>query len=151
MRSTLLIVFVAGAGIAAAPIALRTSSVVRAADTVQGPVGNITNLRDMSQLMKDPEYREQKRTEISSQLAESGAEVANEVGLTTSQLRELIDLETGYHMGVLDTFVPEVREYAQTRRQRKQLLQNSGSSKVSWMQNLLRFWVPKRRSCLRSM
>jgi len=105
MRTALLIVFVAGAGIAAAPIALRTS-VARAADTVQGPIGSITNVRDMSQLMKDPEYREQKRAEISSQLSESSAEVANEVGLTTSQLRQLVDLETDYHMGILDTFVP---------------------------------------------
>jgi hypothetical protein len=106
MRTTLLIAFVAGAGIAAAPIALRTSSVARAADTVPGPIGNITNVRDMSQLMKDPEYREQKRAEISSQLAESGAEVANEVGLTTSQLSQMIDLETDYQMGILDTFLP---------------------------------------------
>lgn len=106
MRTTLLIVFVAGAAIAAALIALRTSSVARAADTVQGPIGSITNVRDMSQLMKDPEYREQKRAEISSKLAESGAEVANEVGLTTSQLRQMIDLETDYQMGVLNSFVP---------------------------------------------
>jgi hypothetical protein len=106
MRTTLLIVFVAGAGITAAQIALRTSSVARAADTVQGPIGNITNVRDMSQLMKDPEYREQKRAEINSQLAESGADVANEVGLTTSQLRQMIGLETDFQMGVLDTFVP---------------------------------------------
>ena len=49
---------------------------------------------------------EQKRAEISSQLAESGAEVANEVGLTASQLRQLIGLETDYHIGILDTFVP---------------------------------------------
>jgi hypothetical protein len=103
MRTTLLVAFVAGAGIAAAPIALRTSSVARAADTVQGPIGSFTNVRDMNQLMKDPQYREQKRAEISSQLTESGAEVANEVGLATSQLRQLIDLETDYQIGILNT------------------------------------------------
>jgi len=106
MRTTLLIVFVAGAGIASALTSLRASPVARAADTVQGPVGNITNVRDLSELRKDPEYREQKRAEVISKLAESGADVANEVGLTTSQLRQLIDLEADYQMGVLDSFVP---------------------------------------------
>jgi hypothetical protein len=100
MRTTLLIVFVAAAGIAAATIALRTSSEARAAGSE--PV----RLGDMSQLMKDPEYRELKRSEISSTLAESGADVANELGLTPSQLRQLIDLETNFQMGVLDSFVP---------------------------------------------
>ncbi|HTV78032.1 MAG TPA: hypothetical protein VMF03_07225 [Steroidobacteraceae bacterium] len=60
----------------------------------------------MSQLMKDPEYREQKRTEISCKLAESGPDIASEVGLTTSQLHQLIDLETNYQIGILDTFAP---------------------------------------------
>jgi hypothetical protein len=100
MRTTLLIVFVAGAGIAAAAIAMRTSSEARAAGSEPVMLG------DMSQLMKDPEYRELKRAEISSRLAESGAEVANELGLTTSQLHQLIDLETNFNMGVLDSFVP---------------------------------------------
>ena len=102
MRTTLLIVFVAGAGIAAAAIALRTSSEVRAADSsAPTPI-----FGDMSQLMKDPVYREQKRAEISAKLAETGDEVASEVGLTTSQLRQLIDLETNFQIGVFDTFVP---------------------------------------------
>jgi hypothetical protein len=102
MRTTLLIVFVAGAGIAAAAIALRTSSEVRAADNSAPAV----RLGDMSQLMKDPEYREQKRAEISSKLSESGPDVADEVGLTTSELHHLIELETDYQMGVLDSFSP---------------------------------------------
>jgi hypothetical protein len=91
---------VASAGIATAATALRTSSEARAAGSEPIRFG------DMSQLMKDPAYREQKRAEISSKLAESGAEVADELGLTTSQLRQLIDLETNFQMGVLDSFVP---------------------------------------------
>jgi len=98
MRTTLLIVLVAGAGIAAAALVLRTEVCAAGSEPVR--------LGDMSQLMKDPEYRELKRAEISSKLAESDADVANELGLTTSQLRQLIDLETKFQMGVLDSFVP---------------------------------------------
>jgi hypothetical protein len=101
MRTTLLMAFVAGAGIAAAAVTLRTSSAVRAAGSAPTPI-----FGDMSQLMKDPVYREQKRAEISAKLTETGDEVASEVGLTTSQLRQLIDLETNFQMGVFDTFVP---------------------------------------------
>lgn len=98
MRSSRVIVLAAGAGIAAATLVWRTE--VRAAGSEQVRLG------DMSQLMKDPAYRELKRAEISSKLAESAADVANELGLTTSELRQLIDLETNFQMGVLDSFIP---------------------------------------------
>lgn len=101
MRSSMVVVFVAGAGIAAAALALRTASEARAARS-----GQVRNLGDLSQLMKDPEYRETKRAEIRSKLAESGADVADELGLTTSQLRQLVDLETEFQMGILDSLAP---------------------------------------------
>lgn len=101
MRSSTAVVFVAGAGIAAAALALCTPPEARAAGSEQ-----VRKLGDMSQLMKDPEYREQKRAEIRSRLTESGADVANELGLTSSQLHQLIDLETEFQMGMLDSFAP---------------------------------------------
>jgi len=106
MRTTLLAVLVAGAGISAAAFALRTSSEARAAGSEQVRVGNATNVRDLAQLMKDPEYREVKRAEIRSKLAESGVVLAKDLGLTTAQLRQLVELETEFQMGVLDSLVP---------------------------------------------
>jgi hypothetical protein len=101
MRTAILVVFVASVGIAAPAFSFSAST--QAASASSAPV---LILGDMSQLMKDPAYREAKRAEISSKLAESGADVADEVGLTTSQLRQLIDLETNFQMGVFDSFIP---------------------------------------------
>ena len=102
MRSRVVVVLVAGAAIAAAAPVLRAQSAVHAASSSAPHVV----LGDMSQLMKDPEYRMRKRAEISAGLAESGADVASELGLTPSELRQLIDLETNFQMGVFDTFIP---------------------------------------------
>jgi hypothetical protein len=98
VRSSMVVVWVAGAGIAAATLVLRTE--VRAAGSEPVILG------DMSQLMKDPAYREAKRADIRSHLAESGVELAQDLDLTTSQLNQLVDLETEFQMGVLDSFVP---------------------------------------------
>ena len=72
MRTTLLIVFVAGTSIAAAALALGAPLEARAAGSAPTPI-----FGDMSQLMKDPVYREQKRAETSAKLAETGDEVAS--------------------------------------------------------------------------
>jgi hypothetical protein len=99
MRNSLLVVFVAGTGIAVAAFALRTSE-VRAADSDQLGTGNIAID------MKDPGYREQKRAQIRSHLAETGVELAKDLDLTPSELSELVDLETEFQMGVYGSFVP---------------------------------------------
>jgi hypothetical protein len=106
MRSTVIVALVAGVGIAAAAFALRTSSVARATDTVQGPTGNITNVQDMNHLMKDPQYRETKRAEIHTRYAESDSQMAKDLGLSSDQLSQMVDLQTEFQMGVLDSLLP---------------------------------------------
>lgn len=61
MRTSLRIVLVAGAGMAAATLVSGAPTQARAAGSEPIP-----GFGDMSQLMKDPAYREQKRVEISS-------------------------------------------------------------------------------------
>jgi len=81
----------------------------RAARSEPAVKSNITNVQDLSQLMKDPEYREAKRAEIHSGYAKSAGDVANGLGLTTSQLSQLVDLETERQMGILDSLAPALR------------------------------------------